>query len=160
MAARKLEIMEALSSAADETVQLFVKLTPEQLQTPVYSKEVQWTVHRVLAHLVTIEKTMHWLFRNILDGGPGSPDDFDVARFNRTQPQKLDHLSLQQLLQRFRAVREETIAIVAGMVDADFDREGWHVFLGRDRLERHIRWAYEHARLHEDDVRKALAASL
>jgi hypothetical protein len=103
---------------------------------------------------------MHWLFRNILDGGPGSPDDFDVARFNRTQPQKLDHLSLQQLLQRFRTVREETIAIVAGMADADFDREGWHVFLGRDRLERFIRWAYEHARLHEDDVRKALAAPL
>ena len=117
-------------------------------------------VRQVLAHLVTIEKTMHWLFRNMLDGGPGSPDDFDVARFNRTQPQKLDHLSLQQLLQRFRTVREETIAIVAGMADADFDREGWHVFLGRDRLERFIRWAYEHARLHEDDVRKALAASL
>jgi hypothetical protein len=160
MAARKSEIMEALSSAADETVQLFVKLTPEQLQTPVYSEEVRWTVRQVLAHLVTIEKTMHWLFRNILDGGPGSPDDFDVARFNRTQPQKLDHLSLQQLLQRFRTVREETLAIVAGMADTDFDRAGWHVFLGRDRLERFIRWAYEHARLHEDDVRKALAASI
>jgi hypothetical protein len=160
MAARKPEIMKALSSAADETVQLFVKLTPEQLETPVYSEEVQWTVRQVLAHLVTIEKTMHWLFRNMMDGGPGSPDDFDVARFNRTQPQKLDHLSLQQLLQRFRTVREETIAIVAEMADADFDREGWHVFLGRDRLERFIRWAYEHARLHENDVRKALAASI
>jgi hypothetical protein len=159
MVARQMEILAALRSAADETVAFFATLAPEQLQVRVYSAEVRWTARQVLAHLITIEKTMHWLFRNILDGGPGSPDDFDVARFNRTQPQKLDHLSLQQLLQRFRTVREETIAIVAGMADADFDREGWHVFLGRDRLERFIRWAYEHARLHEDDVRQALAAS-
>jgi len=159
MMTRQTDIIAILISSADGTVQLFAGLSPEQLQTPVYTEEVQWTVRQVLAHLITIEKTMHWLFRNILDGGPGSPDDFDVARFNRTQPQKLDHLSLQQLLQRFRTVREETIAIVAGMADADFDREGWHVFLGRDRLERFIRWAYEHARLHEDDVRQALAAS-
>jgi hypothetical protein len=160
MGVRKTEIMEILASAADETTLLFSTLTPEQLQEPVYSEEVQWTVRQVLAHLVTIEKTMHWLFRNMVDGGPGSPDDFDVTRFNRTQPQKLDHLSLQQLLQRFKAVREETISIVAGMADADFDRKGRHVFLGHDRLERFIRWAYEHARLHEDDVRKALAPSL
>ena len=159
MMTRQTDIIAILRSSADETVQLYAELSPEQLQTPVYSEDVQWTVRQVLAHLVTIEKTMHWLFRNMVDGGPGSPDDFDVARFNRTQPQKLDHLSLQQLLQRFRTVREETIAIVAGMADADFDREGWHVFLGRDRLERFIRWAYEHARLHEDDVRKALASS-
>ena len=160
MMTRQADIIAILRSSADKTVQLFIKLSPEQLQMPVYSEEVQWTVRQVLAHLVTIEKTMHWLFRNMLDGGPGSPDDFDVARFNRTQPQKLDHLSLQQLLQRFTTVREETIAIVAGMADADFDRKGRHVFLGHDRLERFIRWAYEHARLHEDDVRKALAPSV
>ncbi|MBC2736475.1 MAG: DinB family protein [Desulfobacteraceae bacterium] len=160
MTTRQTNIIAILRSSTDETVQLYAELSPEQLQTPVYSEEVQWTVRQVLAHLITIEKTMHWLFRNILDGGPGSPDDFDVARFNRTQPQKLDHLSLQQLLQRFKTVREETIAIVAGMADADFDRKGWHVFLGHDRLERFIRWAYEHARLHEDDIRRAIAPPL
>lgn len=160
MVARQTEILAALRTSADETVRLYTTLTPEQLQMPVYSEEVHWTVRQVLAHLVTIEKTMHWLFRNILDGGPGSPEDFDVARFNRTQPQKLDHLSLPELVQRFKTVREETIAIVTNMADADFDREGRHVFLGPDRLERFIRWAYEHARLHEDDVRQALAPSV
>jgi len=156
MPARKLEIIESLRSGAEETVRLYTSLTPQQLQMSVYSEEVHWTVRQVLAHLVSIEKTMHWLFRNIRDGGPGSPEDFDVARFNRTQPQKLDHLSLPELVQQFRAVREETIAIVTKMTAADFDREGRHVFLGHDRLERFIRWAYEHARLHEDDVRQAL----
>lgn len=160
MVARQMEILAALRTSADETVRLYTTLTPEQLQMPVYSEEVNWTVRQVLAHLVTIEKTMHWLFQSMLDGGPGSPENFDVARFNRTQPQKLDHLSLPELVQRFKAVREETIAIVTKMADADFDREGRHVFLGPDRLERFIRWAYEHARLHEEDVRQALALSI
>ena len=157
MTTRQTDIIALLRSSADETEQLYAVLSPEQLQMPVYSEEVHWTVRQVLAHLITIEKTMHWLFKNMLEGGPGSPEGFDVARFNRTQPQKLDHLSMQEMLQRFRTVREETIAIVAGMTDADFDREGRHVFLGHDRLERFIRWAYEHAHLHEDDVRQALA---
>ena len=156
MTERKLEIIDRLKSAAEDTVRLYVDLTPEQLATPVYTEEVQWTVQRVLAHLVTIEKTMHWLFRNMLAGGPGSPPDFDVNRFNRSQPQKLDPLGLSELIQRFKSIRQETIDIVDGMADADFDRQGRHVFLGHDRLERFIRWAYEHARLHEDDVRKAL----
>jgi len=160
MGVRKMELIESLWAGAEETVKLFATLTPEQLKMPVYSEEVHWTVRQVLAHLVTIEKTMHWLFRNIRDGGPGSPEDFDVARFNRTQPQKLDHLSLAALVQEFKAVREETIAIVIKMTDADLDRQGRHVFLGHDRLERFIRWAYEHARLHEDDVRQALAQSI
>ena len=157
MVARKTEIIASLRSGAEETVMLYTTLTPEQLEIPVYSEEVHWTVRQVLAHLVSIEKTMHWLFRNIRDGGPGSPEDFDVARFNRTQPQKLDHLSLAELVKQFTAVREESIAIVTKMTDADLDRQGRHVFLGHDRLERFIRWAYEHARLHEDDVRQALA---
>ena len=160
MSERQREIIETLQRSADETVKLYTPLTPEQLQMPVYSEEVHWTVRQVLAHLVTIEKTMHWLFRNMLDGGPGSPEDFDVARFNRSQPQKLDHLSLPELMRQFMTVRQETIAIVTDMADSDFDREGRHVFLGHDRLERFIRWAYEHARLHEDDVRQALAPSI
>lgn len=157
MQQRRKHIAARLRSAGAETVALFSALTPEELATPVYTEDVQWSARRVLAHLVTIEKTMHWLFRNMLEGGPGSPDDFDVQRFNRSQPQKLDPLPLDELIDRFQAVREETIALVDGMAETDLDREGRHVFLGPGRLERFIRWAYEHARLHEADVRRALA---
>lgn len=156
MVDRRTEIVTALGAAAEETVPLFSDMTPQELETVVYSEEVRWTVRQVLAHLVTIEKSMHALFRDMLAGGSGSPEDFDVMRFNRSQPQKLDHLSMPELIALFRGVREETIAIVAGMAEIDLDREGRHVFLGPGRLEQFIRWAYEHARLHEDDVRRAL----
>ena len=48
----------------------------------------------------------------------------------------------------FRIVRE--------MKEEDLDREGMHAFHGKGKLDRFIRWAYEHARIHKEDVRKVL----
>jgi hypothetical protein len=158
MADRKQAIIAELEAAAEEAASLYADLHPPDRARPVYTESLQWNVRQVLAHLVTIETSMHWLFRNLLAGGPGTPEDFDIERFNRSQPAKLDHLSCEALLDRFRAVRAETIAIVAAMQDADFDREGRHPYHGHGRLERFIRWAYEHQRLHVDDVRRALEA--
>jgi hypothetical protein len=99
---------------------------------------------------------MQWLFKDILAGGPGSPEDFDVDRFNRSQPRKLDGLSMEELIGRFRSVRRATVDIVREMDEKDLDREGRHAFHGHGRLERFVVWAYEHARLHLDDIRKVL----
>ncbi len=153
---RKNNIINELEKAGAETVVFYNSLTPDELNVFVYDEEVQWTVRQVLAHFITIEQSMQWLFSNILEGGPGSPENFDLDHFNRTQPAKLDGLSLEKLLDRFKAVRSETIAIVAGMAEADFDRTGRHAFHGHGKLERFIRWAYEHQRLHTEDIHKAL----
>ena len=53
-------------------------------------------------------------------------------------------------------VRQETIRIVREMREDDLDREGLYAFHGHGRLDRFIRWAYEHVRIHEDDIRKVL----
>ena len=153
---RKAAIIEELETSAQETIAFYKSLSSQQLNTQVYRSEVSWNVRQVLAHFVTIEQSMQWLFNDILNGGPGSPEDFDVQRFNRSQPQKLDGLSLEQLIEKFEAVRLQTIQIVEGMTDSDLDRRGRHAFHGPGKLERFIRWAYEHARLHEDDMREAL----
>ncbi|MFH1985394.1 MAG: DinB family protein [Pseudomonadota bacterium] len=156
MASRKSEIIAALKAGGAESEAFFAALPATALEVPVYTETVQWSVRRVLAHFITIERSMQNLFENILAGGPGAPEDFDVDRFNRTQPQKLDGLSMDALLENFRNVRAKTVAMVAAMAESDLDREGRHPFHGHGKLERFIRWAYEHARLHEDDVRRAL----
>ncbi|MDH3802828.1 MAG: DinB family protein, partial [Deltaproteobacteria bacterium] len=76
--------------------------------------------------------------------------------FNRTQTSKLDELTLDELISQFRAVREDTISIVRELSEEDLDREGLHAFHGHGKLERFIRWAYEHARIHENEIRQAL----
>ena len=149
------DIINELEKGLEETIAFYQSLNPDQLGVQVYD-DPDWTVKQVLAHFITIEGTMQWLFNDILTGGPGSPEGFDVDRFNRTQPAKLDGLTLDELIARFTAVRQETIAIVKNMSDKDLDREGRHAFHGQGKLGRFIRWAYEHVRLHEEDVRKVL----
>lgn len=156
MVDRKLDIIQNLERNRDETVDFFNSLSPGELAARVYQEDTDWTVIQVLAHFVTIERSMHWLFKNILSGGSGSPRDFDIERFNRTQPKKLDGLSLNELSRQFSEVRAETILIVKEMSDENLDRRGWHVFHGHDKLERFIRWAYEHVNLHLDDIRKVI----
>ena len=82
-----------------------------------------------------------------------------MNRFNLTQTRKYDGLALDELIERFKTVREETIRIVREIKEEDLDREGMHAFHGKGKLDRFIRWAYEHARIHEDDIRKVLKIS-
>lgn len=156
MTDRRDAIAAELERNLDETVSLFRSLSPEELCTQLYSDGAKWTVRQVLAHFVAIEGSMQWLFKNMLSGGPGAPPDFDFERFNRSQTPKFDGLSLDELIERFKAVRQETVRIVREMQEEDLDREGFHAFHGKGRLDRFIRWAYEHVRLHEEDIRKVL----
>ncbi len=156
MDSRRNGIIAELKNNEEEIINFYKSLNARQLGMIVYPEEPAWSVQQILAHFITIEHSMQWLFRDILAGGPGSPEDFDVDRFNLTQPRKLDGLSLDELFAKFRSVRRDTIALVEGMADKDLDREGRHAFHGHGKLERFIVWAYEHARLHLDDIRKIL----
>ena len=156
MQSRRDGIITELRNNEEEIISFYKSLNAEQLGMIVYPEDPGWTIQQVLAHFITIERTMQWLFKDIVAGGPGSPEDFDVDRFNRTQPRKLDGLSLDEQFEKFRSVRRDTIAIVEGMEDKDLDREGRHAFHGHGKLERFIVWAYEHARLHLEDIRKIL----
>ena len=153
---RRTEIVAELEKNLKDSISFFRSLSDDQLNVQVYTDGANWRVKQVLAHFITIERSMHWLFKNILSGGPGSPGDFDVERFNRSQPKKLDGLTLEELIEQFKSVRKGTIGIVEGMTEQDFNREGMHPFHGHGKLERFIIWAYEHVRIHEDDIRRVL----
>ena len=156
MTDRRVAIAAELEKGLAETVSLFRSLSPDALRTQLYQDGAQWTVQQVLAHFAAIERSMHRLFTNILAGGPGAPPDFDFERYNLSQTRKYDGLTLDELIDRFTEVRQETIRIVREMREDDLDREGLHAFHGHGRLDRFIRWAYEHVRIHEDDIRKTL----
>jgi len=156
MDSRRDDIIAELKNNEEEIITFFKGLNSDQLSMTAYPEDPHWTVQQVLAHFITIEGSMQRLFKDILAGGPGSPEDFDVDRFNRTQPRKLDGLSLVDLFDKFRSVRRDTIAIVAGMADQDLDREGRHAFHGHGKLERFVAWVDEHARRHVADIKKVI----
>jgi hypothetical protein len=160
MTDRRGAIATELEKGLAETVSFLESLSPGDLRTQVYQDGAQWTVQQLLAHFIAIERSMQFLFKDSLSGGRGSPPDFDVNRFNLTQTRKYYGLALDELIERFRAVRGETIRLVREMKEENLDREGMHAFHGKGKLDRFIRWAYEHDRMHEDDVRKALGKTV
>ena len=153
---RRENIIADLERGMNTTISFFSELSPQQLKTAVYEDDVKWTAKQILAHFVTIEQSMQWLFKDILAGGLGSPPDFDLDRFNYTQVKKLDDQKVPDLLEQFKAVRQGTIAIVDQMAETDLDCEGRHAFHGYGKLERFIRWACEHVDLHVEDIRKVM----
>jgi len=111
MADRSTEIITELEKNLENFISFFRSLSDDQLSVQIYTDGAKWTVKQLLAHFITIERSMHWLFKDILSGGSGSPDGFDVDRFNLTQPKKLDGLTVEELIEQFKSVREDTIAI-------------------------------------------------
>ena len=90
MGERKTYIIQNLEANRLETVAFFKTLTPENLAVRVYQEDTDWTVKLILAHFVTIERSMHSMFNNMLSGGPGSPRDFDINRFKEMSEEDLD----------------------------------------------------------------------
>ena len=74
---RRADIIANLDKNMEDSIGLFKSLKSKELNFQLYQDGACWTVKQVLAHFITIERSMHWLFNNILSGGPGSPEDFD-----------------------------------------------------------------------------------
>jgi hypothetical protein len=153
---RRQEIIHTLEKGLERSIAFFTSLTPDQLAEEIYQDGARWTAQQVVAHFIAIERSMQWLFNNMLSGGEGAPADFDVDRYNQSQTRKFDDLPLDGLIERLQRVRRETIDIVSAMSESDLDREGRHAFHGHGKLERFIRWADEHMQIHEEEIKAAL----
>ncbi len=76
MTDRRTEIIAQLEINLKNTLSFFRSLSDDQLSVQVYTDGAKWTVKQVLAHFITIERSMQQLFKNILSGGPGAPEGF------------------------------------------------------------------------------------
>ena len=161
MDSRRDDIIAELKNNEAEIINFFKSLNTDQLAMTVYPEDPHWTVQQVLAHFITIEGSMQWLFKDILAGGPGSPEDFDVDRFNRTGDSRYlaSLVKAQRKSMALTAVGDlsgRRVVVARAMADQDLDREGRHAFHGHGKLGRFIVWVYEHTRLHLDDIRKVI----
>ena len=149
-------LSERLKTEGEKTVAFFASLTEKQWQSTVYTEDANWTMRNVLAHFVTAEKGFVKLFADILAGGPGATDDFDIDRYNARQQEKTADLTPQQLLEEFKSTRAEMAAWVATLSEPDLEKQGRHPFLGVVSLGEMIKMIYRHNQLHQRDSKKTL----
>jgi uncharacterized protein (TIGR03083 family) len=153
---RKELILKRLQEEGPKTAAYFRGLSEAQLVQQVYTTGPEWRARHLIAHLVSTERNIAMLIRNVLAGGPGAPEGFDIDAFNAEQTASMKALSVAELVQQFEAARAEMIAIVNGMGESDFDRVGRHPWFGQTALENVLKLVYRHTMLHERDARKAI----
>jgi uncharacterized damage-inducible protein DinB len=149
-------LAERLKTEGDKTIAFFNSLKDDNWEIAVYTEGSEWTVQNVLAHFVSAEQGFIRLFRDILSGGEGASDDFDIDRYNAKQQELIKDISRQELVKLFKASRFEMISLVSSLSTDDLQREGRHPFLGLTTLGEMIKMVYRHNQIHHRDLRKLI----
>ena len=149
-------LSERLLHEGEKSIAFFQALSPEQLSQEVYTEGSCWTSHQVLAHFATAEYSLRKLIENIAAGGTGSPEDFDINKYNERKVKESGENSLPDLLEQFRQNRQKTAAFVASLKPEDLQRQGRHPFLGITSLAEIIKIIYRHNQIHQREIRQEL----
>lgn len=149
-------IQKRLRDEGDKLIATFESLTPDQWSSSIYSDGMQWTLKDLLAHLISAEREFLYYGRQIVAGGSGAPEGFDVNGFNNQAVTAMREHEIDRLLADLRAVRQQTIDLVAEFKDEDFVRSGRHPFFEQMTIEGMFRLIYRHNMMHMRDVRRVL----
>ena len=149
-------IQKRLREEGDKLLNTFEGLSPDQWLLMIYTEGMEWTLKDLLAHLGSAERAFLFYGRDILAGGEGAPEGFDINRFNQTEVGSLRKRTVEQLLAELRAARQETIDLAGQIADEDFARKGRHPFFGQMSLDEVFKLIYRHNMMHLRDVRRVL----
>ena len=152
-------IADRMKAEGKKTFEFFRELTSEQWRAIIYTEGSVWTVRELLAHFVSAESGMTRLVENILTGGPGSPDDFDLNAYNERKVASLKDASTDDLLGQFALLREKSTALAANLSPDDLTKTGRHPWLGMASIADILKMMYRHNQIHLRDIRRAMNSS-
>lgn len=155
---RKEMILKRLAEEGAKSAAFFRALKPEHWNQQVYTTGPEWGVHDILCHFISAEKTYAVYFRDVQNGGTGVPRGFVIDDFNLKEVKALREANLPTgaLISEFERQRAHTLALVQEMVDADFDRTGYHPWFGDSLLGDMLKLIYRHNMIHQRDINKAI----
>jgi hypothetical protein len=151
-------LTQRLEKGAKKTQTFFEALDTEQWFMQVYSEGTSWTVQKILAHFVSTEQSIARLVTNIINDSGRLPKDFDIDKFNEGAVNKLESFSPIALMDAFIEARQQMIAMVAQISDANLDKIGRHPWFKSAPIEEMIKLVYRHNQIHQRDIRKTLNA--
>jgi hypothetical protein len=169
-------LAQRLQTEGQKVLAFFGDLLPDQWEASVYAEdqaaelsgkehaeppagmeeEAGWRVRQVLAHFVSSEASFLRLIGDILTGGSGAPEDFDIDRFNRRKVADLASQTPAELLAQFAEHRQSTVELVSCLVQEDLKKTGRHPYLGVVPLTDTIKMIYRHNQIHLRDLRRVL----
>ena len=149
-------LAERLSEEGEKVCAFYNGLTPQQWEVQVYSEGSCWTARQILAHFDITETNITRLIQDVLAGGGGAPENFDLDAFNERTVAARQNLAPGELVSHFAAHRKKTVELVRQMSDEDLTKTGRHPFLGIAPLVDIIKLMYRHNQIHLRDIRRVL----
>lgn len=156
MAVKQDLLVNRLREVGEKSVQFFQELNPEQFETKIYADGSQWSVRQVLAHFALAENSLYRLVGNIVNGGTGTPEDFDLNAYNERKVSSVEKSTVDDLLDLFKENRQSTIEFVSGLSSSDLEKVGRHPFLGNAAVADIIKLIYRHNQIHIREIRRAI----
>ena len=132
-------LAKRLRSEGEKMNAFFAALSDADWKQTVYTEGETWTIRNVLVHFVTAEQGFLKLFPEIVAGGEGVAENFDIDRYNARQQEKAQKLSVEELLVQYQDVREKMATWVESLSADDLAKEGRHPFLGETTIEEMIK---------------------
>jgi DinB superfamily len=148
-------LSERMLSEGQKTLAFFRLLTPEQWGLTIYTEGTQWAVRDVLAHFVAAESGITRLVENILSGGAGTPEDFNLNAYNERKVAGLKGVPTEELLAQFASLREQSAALARGLSEEDLLKTGRHPWLGVAPIADILKMMYRHNQIHQRDIRRS-----
>lgn len=153
---RKAAVVKKLEETREAFFELSHRLEEADWTRPIYTHGETWTAGDVLRHLTDAESGMLGTMRNILEGGGGVPEDFDLDRWNRSRVAKAKEKTPAELLAQMEENRKLLLAFVEELEPEDLDKKGRHASLRIMSIEEILHQIADHERQHMADVRQAL----
>lgn len=124
------------------------------LQTKVGDSE--WTIIEVLRHVQNAEKGIVNQIKQILDGGKGFPADFDLHRYNEGRRKKMEHISMDQVVEKMEENRKYTLEVLGALRDGELDKRGIFANQKEYSIKTFFKTIFNHQNNHIEKIREIL----
>lgn len=114
------DLIELLARNADETL-VILRDQPAEVADHAYA-EGKWTVKEVIGHLCDAERIFAYRLLRIARADTTPLAGFDENAY--VQPGRFGERTLESLLEEFAAIRQASIALIAGLPEEAWSRSG------------------------------------
>ncbi|MHA2365128.1 MAG: DinB family protein [Candidatus Hodarchaeales archaeon] len=134
-----------------------VKTLPENKQNlKISSHEESWTILEVIKHLKASEQGMLRLMQGIKGGGEGVPLNFDLNRYNKSQVNKLENKSLNDVIKDMETNRIDLREFLTNLNEEDFAKKGRHATMKILTTEETFNLIANHEMNHLEKIKEAI----
>ena len=153
---RKQAIRQHLEATRATLLNAVAGLAPEDWNRPVASSEGAWTVKQALAHLAAAESGQLATGQRMLTGEARLGEGFNLDVWNQRQVAKRKDRAPADLLNDMIASRQQLLAWIEGLAEADLDKSGQHARGDMITVEQLCFRIGEHEVQHAAEIRQAL----